>query len=163
MMGRGGEGGDPPYVTSPIWGLPPPCKKALRVLELFLGLSPILRDSCKRHAEFRLSQLLGWRITVTKKYPENVARSPDELALCSKELCSFSEFEMVVSSTDWQQARRHSEIVKLLVPQGKNEVFRSRLGYRNLRLHECRGLIQIIRTSTGGEHYFCYLFCCVFR
>ena len=53
----------------------------------------------------------------------------------------------MVSSTDQQQARRHSaEIVKLLVPQGKNEAFRSRLGYRNLRLYECRGLIQISRT-----------------
>ena len=69
-----------------------------------------------------------------------------------------------LSSTDQQQARRHSaEIVKLLVPQGRNEAFRSRLGHRNLRLYECRGLIQISRTSTGGEHYFCYLFCCVFR
>ena len=115
----------------------------------------------------RISQLLGWRITVTEKYPKNVARSSNELALCSKELCStwsFREFEMVVSSTDQQQARRHSaEIVKLLVPQGKNEAFRSRLSYRNLRLYECGGLIQISRTSTGGEHYFCYLFCCVFR
>ena len=26
--------GDPPYVTSPIWGLPPPCKKALRVPQM---------------------------------------------------------------------------------------------------------------------------------
>ena len=69
---------------------------------------------------------------------------------------SFREFEMVVSSTDRQQARRNSaEIVKLLVPQDKNEAFRSRLSYRNLRLYECRGLIQISRTSTGGEHYFC--------
>ena len=115
----------------------------------------------------RLSQLRGRRITVTTKYSENVARSSDELALCSKELCSMwslREFEMVVSSTDRQQARRHSaEIVNLLVPQDKNEAFRSRLGYRNLRLYECRGLIQISRTSTGGQHYFCYLFCCVFR
>ena len=115
----------------------------------------------------RIFQLLGWRIAVREKYPKNVARSSNELAICSKELCStwsFREFEMVVSSTDQQRARRHSaEIVKLLVPQGKNEAFRSRLGYRNLRLYECRGLIPISRTSTGGEHYFCYLFCYVFR
>ena len=45
---------------------------------------------------------------------------------------SFRDFEMVVSSTDRQQTRRHSaEIVKLLVPQGKNEAFRSRLGYNS--------------------------------
>ena len=25
-----GEVGDPPHVTSPIWGPPPPCKQALR-------------------------------------------------------------------------------------------------------------------------------------
>ena len=77
---------------------------------------------------------------------------------------SLREFEMVVSSTDRQQARRHSaEIVNLLVPQDKNEAFRSRLGYRNLRRYEWRGLIQISRTTTGGQHYFCYLFRCVFR
>ena len=71
------------------------------------------------------------------------------MALCSKELCStwsFRLFEMVVSSSDQQQGRRHSaEIVKLLVPQDKNEAFRSRLGYRNLRLYDGRGLIQISR------------------
>ena len=115
----------------------------------------------RKTSKSRLSQLLRWRITVTTKYAGNVARSSDELALCSM---SFKEFEMVVSSTDRQQARRHSaEIVKLLVPQSKNEAFRSRLGYRNLRPYECRGLIQISRTFTGGEHYFCYLFCFVFR
>ena len=121
----------------------------------------------RKTSKSRISQLLGWRITVTEKYPKNVARSSNELARCSKELCSmwsFREFEVVVSSTDQQQARRHSaEIVKLLVPQGKNEAFRRRLGYRNLRPYECRGLIQISRTFTGGEHYFCYLFCFVFR
>ena len=129
-----------------------------------LHLCPLL---LWKTSKSRLSQLLGWRITVTTKYSENVARSCDELALCSKELCSmwsFRQFEMVVSSTDQQQARRHSaEIIKLLVPQGKNEAFRSRLGYRNLRRYECRGLIQMSRTATGGKHYFCYLFCCVFR
>ena len=121
----------------------------------------------RKTSKSRISQLLGWRITVTEKYPKNVARSSNELALCSKELCStwsFRLFEMVVSSTDQQQGRRHSaEIVKLLVPQGRNEAFRSRLGYRNLRLYECSGLIQISRAFTGGQHYFCYLFCFVFR
>ena len=64
---------------------------------------------------------------------------------------SLRGFDLVVSSTDQQQARRHSaEIVKLLVPQGKNEAFRSRRDYRNLRLYECKGLIQISRTSSGG-------------
>ena len=42
--------GDPPHVTSPIWGPPPPCKQALDS-EMLACVRELRADSSRAHPE----------------------------------------------------------------------------------------------------------------
>ena len=65
-------GGDPPHVTSPVWGPQPPCKQALKTA---FDSTPWISDQS-------LSSELGFRIPVVSRIPESLScisgfQSPD--------------------------------------------------------------------------------------
>ena len=57
--------GDPPHVTSPTWGPPPPCKQALRVAEIY----PICDDPVAASLRYKNRTVITVLMCEQKPYP----------------------------------------------------------------------------------------------